>query len=113
MPVYEYEGKHFDLPDGLTNEQAISKIKGHLDSTKLDGQMAKVGGVGEAALGIGSSMLSAIPQGLRTLGEMSGGADLDTALERSESSAEALTYQPRTQTGKGITKSVMDTLHDY
>ena len=113
MPVYEYEGKHFDLPDGLTNEQAISKIKGHLDSTKLDGQMAKVGGVGEAALGIGSSMLSAIPQGLRTLGEMAGGADLDTALERSESSAEALTYQPRTQTGKGITKSVMDTLHDY
>lgn len=30
MPVYQYEGKHYDLPDGLTNEQAISKIESYL-----------------------------------------------------------------------------------
>lgn len=30
MPVYEYEGKFYDLPDGLTNEQAISQIQGYL-----------------------------------------------------------------------------------
>jgi hypothetical protein len=30
MPVYQYEGNHYDLPDGLSNEQAISKIKAHL-----------------------------------------------------------------------------------
>lgn len=30
MPVYEYKGQHFDLPDGLSNEQALSKIKAHL-----------------------------------------------------------------------------------
>ena len=33
MPVYQYEGVHYDLPDGLTNEQAISKIKAHLGKT--------------------------------------------------------------------------------
>lgn len=30
MPVYEYEGKFYDLPDGLTNEQALQKIKSSL-----------------------------------------------------------------------------------
>jgi len=30
MPVYQYEGKNYDLPDGLSNEQAIAKIQGYL-----------------------------------------------------------------------------------
>ena len=30
MPVYQYEGKHYDLPEGLSNEQAIAKIQGYL-----------------------------------------------------------------------------------
>jgi len=34
MPVYEYNGQHFDLPDGLSNEQALSKIKSHLGETE-------------------------------------------------------------------------------
>lgn len=35
MPVYQYEGIHYDLPEGLSNEQAISKIQSHLGvSTK-------------------------------------------------------------------------------
>lgn len=33
MPVYQYEGKHYDLPDGLSNEQAIAKIETHLGIT--------------------------------------------------------------------------------
>ena len=33
MPVYQYEGKHYDLPDGLSNEQAIAKIEAHLGIT--------------------------------------------------------------------------------
>lgn len=33
MPVYQYEGKHYDLPDGLTNEQAIAKIESYLGKT--------------------------------------------------------------------------------
>lgn len=30
MPVFQYEGKHYDLPEGTTNEQAIAKIESHL-----------------------------------------------------------------------------------
>jgi hypothetical protein len=30
MPVYQYEGKHYDLPEGLSNDQAIAKIEGFL-----------------------------------------------------------------------------------
>lgn len=30
MPVYEYQGQHYDLPDGLSNEQALAKIKSYL-----------------------------------------------------------------------------------
>lgn len=30
MPVYQYEGLHYDLPEGLSNEQAIAKIQSHL-----------------------------------------------------------------------------------
>ena len=33
MPVYQYEGQHYDLPDGLSNEQAIAKIQAHLGTT--------------------------------------------------------------------------------
>lgn len=34
MPVYEYDGKHYELPDGLSNEQAIATIQGHLGAAK-------------------------------------------------------------------------------
>ena len=34
MPVYQYEGQHFDLPEGLSNEQAIAKIEAHLGKAK-------------------------------------------------------------------------------
>ena len=33
MPVYQYEGAHYDLPEGLTSEQAIAKIESHLGKT--------------------------------------------------------------------------------
>lgn len=33
MPVYQYEGKHYDLPEGLSNDQAIAKIEGYLGKT--------------------------------------------------------------------------------
>jgi hypothetical protein len=37
MPVYQYEGKHYDLPSGLSNEEAIAKIEGFLGkSPKVD-----------------------------------------------------------------------------
>ena len=37
MPVYQYEGKHYDLPSGLSNDEAIAKIEGFLGkSPKVD-----------------------------------------------------------------------------
>jgi hypothetical protein len=78
-----------------------------------DSGFTKALGVGEAALGTASSLFSAIPQGIRALGELAVTGDLSTALERAESSGDLLTYKPRTKTGKDLTKGVMDTLHDY
>ena len=34
MPVYEYEGKYYDLPSGISNEEAISKIQSYLGTSK-------------------------------------------------------------------------------
>lgn len=34
MPVYEYEGKFYDLPSGISNEEAISKIQSYLGTSK-------------------------------------------------------------------------------
>lgn len=34
MPVYQYDGQHFDLPEGLSNEQAMAKIEAHLGKTE-------------------------------------------------------------------------------
>lgn len=36
MPVFQYEGKHYDLPEGTTNEQAIAKIESHLGKAPVE-----------------------------------------------------------------------------
>ena len=30
MAYYEYQGKHYELPDGISNDEALPKIKQHL-----------------------------------------------------------------------------------
>jgi hypothetical protein len=40
MPVYEYQGQNYELPEGLSNEQALSKIKAHLGETVTTKQEA-------------------------------------------------------------------------
>lgn len=40
MPVYQYEGQHFDLPEGLSKEQAIAKIEAHLGKTSQQATQA-------------------------------------------------------------------------
>lgn len=49
MPVYQYKGQHFDLPDGLTNEQALSKIKAHLGETQEPAPVAENQSAAETA----------------------------------------------------------------
>lgn len=49
MPVYEYEGKFYDLPDGLTNEQAISRIESHLGIKQAPQEPSMMSQVGRQA----------------------------------------------------------------
>lgn len=114
MPVYQYKGQHYELADGYTPEQALDKIKTHLGESSGESFFDKAVGAGEAALSTASGIAAAVPRGLRTLGEMAfGGADLPTAIERSQSSGDAATYEPRTEAGKRMNASVGKTLQDY
>ncbi len=35
MPIYEYQGQQYDLPDGLSNDEALAKIKLHLNANPI------------------------------------------------------------------------------
>jgi GNAT superfamily N-acetyltransferase len=83
------------------------------DAPPEQGLLEKAGGLVEGAFGAATGLASAIPQGIRTLTEMAGGADLSTALERSGSSGEAVTYNPRLSTGKEVKKNIEETLGEY
>mgnify|MGYP007090451285 CR=1 FL=1 len=59
MPVYQYEGKHYDLPEGLSNEQAIAKIEGYLGKTTTVETAPKVSNM-ELMFGAGSPVARTI-----------------------------------------------------
>jgi hypothetical protein len=59
MPVYQYEGKHYDLPDGLSNEQAIAKIQGYLGKATTAEEAPKVSNM-ELMFGAGSPIARTI-----------------------------------------------------
>lgn len=75
MPVYQFQGQHYDLPDGLSNEQAIAKIKGHLGQAEspslidqgLDAATQFAKNTGGTLAGIGD-VLTGIPKGLVSIG---------------------------------------------
>lgn len=53
MPVYEYEGKFYELPTGVSNEEAITKIQSYLGTTQTPTQPSaptQQRGLGEEAL---------------------------------------------------------------
>lgn len=77
------------------------------------GMSGKLLGLGEGALSTASGILSAVPTGLRTLGELAATGNLDEALSRSESTSNAATYTPRTEQGKKVANSINEVLHDY
>jgi len=81
MPVYEYQGQHYDLPDGLSNEQALAKIKNHLGETTEAPKPAESPSIGSELgrqLGLtaraGISGLSAAPNAVADF--LSGAANL-------------------------------------
>ena len=75
MPVYQYEGQHYDLPDGLTNEQAISKIEAHLGKSPkqtspslLDSFVSGAKGTAAAAADIASGFVKLPAQAALAVG---------------------------------------------
>lgn len=90
----------FKADDGLG-------FKSQTDDDKLSDQLKNLAGKGEGALSTLSGMLLGGPaMGLRTLGELAGGSDLDTALDRAQSSHDAITYAPQTKTGQQTNKDI-------
>ena len=80
---------------------------------KLKKQNSKLLGGLEAAIHTASSLASAVPTGIRMLGELAATGDLGEAMSRAESTHEFSTYEPRTKLGKEYGKDVNDLLSSY
>lgn len=86
MPVYQYEGKFYELPDGLTNDQAISRIQTHLggqqapQETSIGQDLARQAGLAGRAIYEGfTAPATAVLEGVK------GAYNLGSALLGSES----------------------------
>lgn len=87
MPVYQYEGIHYSLPDGLSDEEAIGKIKAHLGKggespsgpSIVDRATDALKGTAEAGLnlagGIGSMFVAPVGAGLSALNDLGSGKE--------------------------------------
>lgn len=125
MPVYQYEGQHYELPDGLSNEQALEKIKSHLGQgsakqklvdeafadveQRAKGWTDQLQGVAEAGLSMvtGTAAMAGAPivAGLSRLG---GGEPIGV-----EQAMERMTYEPRTEAGKETAGRVGEAISRY
>jgi len=114
MPVYQYEGQHYDLPDGLSNEQAISKIKAHLGTQKAEEQTTNIGKSIVGGLEAGMSTLAGLPStivgGLAGAGKLLTGGSLTEANDALSNIQKwnfgAGAYEPYTDKGKQYAQGV-------
>ena len=132
MPVYQYEGMHYDLPDGLSNEQAIAKIQAHLGQTPSASTKApsKAPSLAESfgAIQKGAENWTANLQGVAEAGaNLLSGAygmvtapftamntpDAKNAEDAYTKAIERVTYEPRTEKGKEITGNVGEAINRY
>jgi hypothetical protein len=144
MAHYQYEGQHFQLPDGLSNEEATGKIKTHLgqatskasftpgtipgqegEAERVAGLQAArkaqpgeeklkdiLGGVGETALSLGTSMYAGvqapIAAGMKRAAGMVPDWEKETARLMEEN-----TYAPRGEKGQEYTAAAGDVANRY
>lgn len=80
---------------------------------QLSSQLDKVGGAIEGGFSALTGLASAIPTGIRTLGELAATGDLNEAVERAKSTSDAATYTPRSQAGKKAAATINQTMQDY
>ena len=121
MAHYVYEGVHYELPDGLSNEQAVDKIKMYLgqganktapssdwvDTAKDIGK--KYVGAREAELsflsGMGAQIPAAVGAGLSAMNDLTAGRDVKFK-DAYENILHGLTYEPKTDEGKDIADDI-------
>ena len=134
MPVYQYQGQHYDLPDGLTNEQAIAKIKSHLggsstpaelgipDSTPMPGSGPvpepsfgeKVLGAGEAGLNLLGSIPGMVAGPIMGLQAATRGASVPEAEKVAAQTMENMQlYTPKTEAGKEAAAGLGEFMNRY
>lgn len=127
MPVYQYQGQHFDLADGLSNEQALAKIQTHLGQATVakkkptveelwkpveqgaENWMENLQGVTETAASLASGaygMLTAPFTAFNTPDAKSGEEAYLKAIER-------VTFEPRTERGKELTGKAGEAISRY
>ena len=78
MPIYEYQGQQYDLPDGLTNDQAKAKIQTYLGGSKTsatatapEAPSGVAMGLGDIVYGTGQLLakgMQQLPEGLTIMG---------------------------------------------
>ncbi len=125
MAHYVYEGQHFELPDGLSNEAAIAKIETHLGKKpkavpqtageyfdKAPAGVKFAAGIPEAAISMLSGLPSQIAGGLYGLGTLLSGQGLDKAASASQRIQEENfgfgAYTGSTGPGKYATEKTME-----
>lgn len=78
MPIYEYQGQQYDLPDGLTNDQAKAKIQAYLGGVQTtiptsttEAPSGVAMGLGDIVYGTGQLLakgMQQLPEGLTIMG---------------------------------------------
>jgi len=118
MPVYQYQGQHYDLPDGLSNEDAIAKIKSHLgkkEESPVEGFGKQVAGLAEAGASVLAPLPSTIVGGLAGLGDVLSGKGITQGAETLKKIQDwnfgAGAYVPYTEKGKQLSKKTGELLN--
>lgn len=117
MPVYQYQGQHYDLPDGLSNEAAIAKIKKHLSQAEAPTTESPVKDFGKQVAGVaeaGAAMVAPLPStiagGLMGLGDLLSGKGIERAGKRvgevQDWNFGLGAYKPYTEKGKQLNEKV-------
>jgi len=122
MPVYQYQGQHYSLPDGLSKDEAIGKIQNHINQQRAttlgwkDTPQAeepslkeKAVGVGEAALSTATGAVGGIASAITGVMAKIEGQDVDKQIEKT---AGELTYSPKTEAGKAYLENVNTVLRE-
>ena len=106
----KFEGRSISVPDDATDDEITSIVDGGAAKPtpalkqSLGQQFMKgVGNISaapEVVASMGTGLVGQVLGGFHGLGTMIGGGGLDKAVENVQSTANALTYQPRNEAGK-------------